>query len=185
MYRDQALARETQVVALRDQLDDLQAELDRTRRAREEAVVALERIRDGVHVDPALESEPSYRRLLMDMRVLAAIAAIVIAASLVPLTSELVAPPRFDLRGLQNFAYHLQHGRGLVGIAAAGFVVVLASPWVIVPLLSARGLARHRRAGWTLAVIACVIFLPTPLFPAAALGMVELFSRRIRKAYCS
>lgn len=183
MYRNETLARETQLDALRGEFAALKAHLAAAEREREEAIARLERIRDGVEVDPALETDPRYRRLLRGLRVLGAVAGLAILIGLVPLLSAILEAPLITAQGVRNFSFHILHGRGLVGLAAAGFVVMLASPWLVLPLLSARGLARHRRSGWTLGVVACVLFLPTPLLPGAVYGLVLLFSNRVKKTY--
>lgn len=183
MYRDEALARETQVDALRGDLAALKAHLADAHRARADALAQLERIRDGVEVDPALETDAGFRWTLRGFWALAATAAVALVVGLVPLLSTIIEAPLLTAQGVRNLEFHLMHGRGLVGLAAAGFVVVLASPWLLLPLLSARGLARHRRSGWTLGVVASALFLPTPLLPIAVCVLVVLFSSRVRKAY--
>jgi hypothetical protein len=183
MYRNETLARETQVDALRGDLAAIRAALEDAHRARADAIAQLERLRDGVEVDPALETERSYRWLLRGLRALGAIAALAILLGLVPLLSAIIESPLLTMQGVRNFGFHVMHGRGLVGLAAAGFVVVLASPWLVLPLLSARGLGRHRRSGWTIGVVACALFLPTPLLPVAVAGLVTLFSSRVRTSY--
>ena len=66
---------------------------------------------------------------------------------------------------------------------ATGFVVVLCSPWVLLPWLGVRGLDRQRRWGWTLAVAGACIFLPTPALPVAVLALLVLFSARVRRVF--
>ncbi len=183
MYRNESLARETQVDALRGDLAALKSHLEDAHRAREAALAQLDRIREGVEVDPALETDSGYQWTLRGLRALAVVAALTIAIGLVPLLSAIIEAPLLTAQGVRNLAFHVLHGRGLVGLAAAGFVVIVASPWLLLPLLSARGLARHRRSGWTLGVVACALFLPTPLLPVAVCGLVVLLSSRVRKAY--
>lgn len=183
MYRNESLARETQVDALRGDLATLKAELEEAQRARQDALAQLERIRDGVEIDPALESQREYRWLLRGLRALGGVAALGIVIGLVPLLSRIIEAPLLNLQGLRNLQWHLVHGSGLVGVAAAGFIVMLASPWLLIPLLAVRGLVRHRRSGWTLGVIACALFFPTPLLPFAVAGLVTLYSNRVRKSY--
>jgi len=183
MYRNESLAQVTHIDALREDVTQLRARLDEAQQARERALAQLERIRDGVEVDPALETEPIYRRLLGGLRVAGLLAATAIAIGLVPLLSRVLQAPLLSTQGLRNFWFHLVHGRGVVALAAAGFAIVVASPWLVIPLLAARDLRRHRRAGWTLGVVACALYLPTPLLPLAVYGLVLLYSSRIRKAY--
>jgi hypothetical protein len=183
MYRNEGLANALHIDALRDDVAALSARLAEAERARERALAQLERIRDGVEVDPALETEPSYRRLLGGLRVVGALAALALAIGLVPLLAHLVEAPLLTARGVANLVFHVTRGHGLVGLGAAGFVVMVASPWLALPLLAARGLVRHRRSGWTLGVIACALYLPTPLLPLAVYGLVLLYSSRVRRAY--
>lgn len=183
MYRNETLAQVTHIDALREDVAQLRARLDEAQHAKERALAQLERIRDGVEVDPALETEPSYRRLLGGLGFAGTLAAIAIAVGLVPLLSRIVAAPLWSAQGVRNLWFHLEHGNGVVALAAAGFAIVVASPWLVIPLLAARHLHHHRRAGWTLGVVACVLYLPTPLLPFAVYGLVLLYSSRIRKAY--
>jgi hypothetical protein len=183
MYRSQSLALTTHVDALRGDLDDLRASLAAAEAARAEALAELERVRDGVELDPDLEKDARYRRLLSGLRVLVVVALLGLVIAIVPLLSALVADPLLTPQGWQNLVFHVVHGRGLVGIAAAGFVVAIASPWIVVPILAVRGLRRHRRAGWMLAVASAWLWLPTPLLPLALWALVTLHSSRIRAVY--
>ncbi len=100
MCRDEGLARETQVDALRGDLAALRDHLADAHRAREAAVAAL-----------------------------------AIAAGRVPLLSAIIEDPLLTPQGV---AFHILYGHGLIGLAAAGFVIVLASPRLLLPWLSAR-----------------------------------------------
>lgn len=183
MYRNESLAQVTQIDSLRGDLADMRATLAAAEEARREALAELERVRDGVELDPEIEQDRGYRWLVRGLRALGACAALALVVALVPLLSRIVAEPLLTSQGVANLAFHLQHGRGLIGLAATGFVLVLVSPWLVVPLLAVRGLARHRRSGWTLGVVACALFLVTPLLPAAVGGLLLLYSSRVRRMY--
>jgi hypothetical protein len=183
MYRDAGLATHVQIDSLSRELADAERERQELRAERDRARIELQRVRDGVDPSPELETDTSYRRARTVLGVLSVIAAISMAAAIIPLCSSLVAEPLLDAQGLRNFGWHLAHGRGLVGLAAAGFVLVLSSPWLLLPWLGRRGLCDMRRWGWTLSVAGCALFLPTPLLPLAAFAMSVLLSRPVRSAF--
>lgn len=183
MYRDTSLAAHAQIHTLERALADAERERTALEVERDRARLELSRTRDGVDLDPALETDASFRRARSSLAVLGALAAVAMVAGLVPLLSALVADPLLDAQGLRNFGWHVMHGRGLVGLAAAGFVLVLASPWLVLPWLGRRGLIETRRWGWTLSVAACALFVPTPLLPLAAFVLSVLCSRRVRSVF--
>lgn len=183
MYRDAGLASHAQIDALSRDLAVLERERAELRDERDRARIELQRVRDGVDPSPALDTNVSYRRARTVLGALAVIAALGMTAAIVPLCSSLVASPLFTSEGLRNFGWHLEHGRGLVGLAAAGFVLVLSSPWLLLPWLGRRGLGQTRRWGWTLSVAGCVLFLPTPLLPLAAFALSVLVSRPVRSTF--
>ena len=183
MYRDAHLAAHAQIHSLERELRDVARERAALQHERDRALLELQRTRDGVDPDPALESDVGFRRARAILAVLGVLAALAMLAGLVPLLSSLVADPLPTAQGLRNFEWHLLHGRGLVGLAAAGFVLVLASPWLVLPWLGRRGLTASRRWGWTLSVAGCALFVPTPLLPLAALALSVLLGKRVRKAF--
>jgi hypothetical protein len=183
MYRNESLAQITQIDELRGDLAAMHAAVEASERARADALAELERLRDGVELDPEIEHDRGYRWLVRGLRAFVACAAVGLVLALVPLLCRIVAEPMLTAQGLSNLAFHLQHGRGLIGLAATGFVLVCASPWIVVPWFAVRGLARHRRAGWTLGVAACAMFLVTPLLPLAVVGLQLLYSSRVRRMY--
>ncbi len=183
MYRDALLAADSQIEALRTRLARSEQEVLRIEEARARAEADLARVREGVDPDPDLHHEPSYRRTRLGLYALVlsatALGCIVIRLVL----SRWMPDPMFSSPGLRNFAWSVMHGSGIEAIAATGFVAVLVSPWVLAPLIALRGLSLQRRWGWTLAVVACALFLPTPLLPLSAFGMSVLFSQRIRRVF--
>ena len=183
VYRDTQLAAHAQIHTLERALGDVERERAALEHERDRARLELQRTRDGVDPDPALETDVGFRRARTVLSVLGILAALAMIAGLLPLLSSLVADPLLDAQGLRNFGWHVVHGRGLVGLAAAGFVLMLASPWLVLPWLGRRGLSQTRRWGWTLGVAACALFLPTPLLPLAAFALSVLCSRRVRKVF--
>lgn len=183
MYRDAHLARRAHLDTLARELADAEHARERMRAERDRALLELQRTRDGVDPDPALEADPAYRRVRSVLAVLGALAALGMVVALVPLVSSLVAEPLLTSDGLRNFGWHLAHGRGLVGLGATGFVLVLASPWLVLPWLGRRGLSATRRWGWTLSVAGSALFVPTPLLPLAAFALSVLCSRRVRRVF--
>ncbi len=183
MYRDALLAADSQIEALRTRLARTEADLADTRQERERTLAELERIKEGVDPDPSLAEEPRYawtRRGLLALGT-AAFLAVIAVVRLVLL--RWMPDPLPTPVGLRNFAWSVEHGQGVMALSATGFVVVVCLPWVLLPFLGARGLERQRRWGWTLAVAGCAIFLPTPLLPVAAFGLMFLVSQRVRRVF--
>lgn len=183
MYRDALLAADSQIEALRARLARTEANLADVTRERERAQIELERIKEGVDPDPTLGEESDYRWTRRGLGALGALALIATAYAVLEVVSRWMPAARLDLAGLRNFLWSIQHGQGVMALSATGFVVVLCSPWVLLPWLGVRGLDRQRRWGWTLAVAGACIFLPTPALPVAALALVVLFSRRVRRVF--
>lgn len=180
MYRDGTTA-ELQV--LRTDLartEAARAELERQRAA---ALVELRRLREGVQPDETLERDPAYRRMRVGLSVLGVVGALGLLGSLQTVSTWAVAEPLWNAQGLRNFYWHVVHGRGLVGLAAAAFVVLSALPWAVLPFVARRGLGHDRRWGWIAAVASSAVFVPTPLLPVAVLCLVVLFSKRVRAVY--
>lgn len=183
MYRHPQLAAQAQIETLRTDLSRLRADLEAAERARRAAERALDHAREGVEPDAELEAERGYRWAQRGLVALGTIGALAALAGLVPLLEHTVAEARLDSQGLANFAWHLRHGRGWVGLAATLGVLTIGAPWILVPLLGAIGLRRARRAGWFLAVAGCALYLPTPFAPFAVLGLAVLLSGRVRRVY--
>lgn len=183
MYRHPQLAAQAQIEALRADLARVSASLETANRGRDDAERALENAREGVEPDPALEHDARYRWARRALIGLGLTGALVAIAGLVPLLGYTVAEPRLDPQGVENFAWHLRHGRGWVGLSATVGVLGLGSPWLVVPVLGAYGLRKTRRWGWFLAVVGCALYLPTPMMPVAALGLGVLLSGRVRRVY--
>lgn len=183
MYRDAHVAAHAQIHSLARELADVERERAALRAERDRALLELQRTRDGVDPDPALETDVGFLRARRVLGVLGVLAALAMLAGLVPLLSALVADPMLDAQGLRNFAWHVLHGRGLVGLAAAGFVLILASPWLVLPWLGRLGLGASRRWGWILSVAGCALFVPTPLLPLAGFALSVLLGKRVRKVF--
>lgn len=180
MYRDGTTA-ELQV--LRTDLARTEAARVELERQRAAALAELRRLKEGVQPDETLERDPAYRRMRIGLIVLGTVGAIVLLGSLETVSSWAVAEPLWNAQGLRNFYWHIAHGRGLVGLAAAGFVVVAALPWAALPFVARRGLAGDRRWGWIAAVASSAVFVPTPLLPISVLCLAVLFSKRVRAVY--
>lgn len=180
MYRDGTTA---ELEALRTDLaraEAARAELDRQRTA---ALAELRRLKEGVRPDEALEREPGYRRMKVGLAALGGVGALALAGSLRPILTWAVAEPLLTAQGVRNFVWHVLHGRGVVGLAAAAFVLLTAAPWAALPFVGRMGLARERRWGWITAVASTVVFLPTPLLPLALMCLSVLLSKRVRAVY--
>ena len=183
MYRDALLAADSQIEALRARLARTEADLADATRERERAHTELERLKEGVAPDPALAEESDYRWTRRGLRGLGALALVATAYAVLEVSSRWMPAARLDAAGLRNFVWSVEHGHGVMALAATGFVVVLCSPWVLLPWLGVRGLDRQRRWGWTLAVAGACIFLPTPALPVAVLALLVLFSARVRRVF--
>jgi hypothetical protein len=180
VYRDGTTA---EIEVLRSQASRAAAAQQALRAEREALRAELRRIKEGIEHDPALEADVPYRRMRVALATCGALAACLLAAGVSRIAAWAVADPMWSMQGLRNFAWHVAHGRGLQGIAATGFVLLLAVPWVALPLLGRRGMRRERRWGWLASVAGAVLFLPTPLAPLAIYALAVLCSRRVQKVY--
>ena len=183
MYRHPHVAAHAQIETLRGDLSRLRADLEAAERARRDAERALEHAREGVEPDPDLEFDATYVWARRGLVALGNVGVVVAIAGLVPLLQHTVADARLDAQGVANFVWHMQHGRGWVGLAATLGVLVIGAPWIALPLLGAIGLRRSRRAGWFFAVAGSALYLPTPLAPLAVLALAVLLSGRVRRVY--
>lgn len=143
----------------------------------------LHRIKEGVAPDPALGAHAPYRRMQAVLLVLAVVASVLLTFGLKYVLAWAVADPLFTMQGLRNFGWSVVHGRGIIGIAATGFVLLVTMPWVLLPVLGRRGLKGEHRWGWLSAVAGAALFLPTPLMPLAVFALSVLFSKRVRAVY--
>lgn len=180
MYRDGTNA---ELQALRVDLARTEAARAELARQRADALAELHRMREGIGRDDALATHPPYRRMRLGLLVLGIVGVLTVAVALPYVLTWAVAEPMLDVQGLRNFVWHVRHGRGLVGIAATGFVLALAVPWAVLPLLGRRGLLRERRWGWVAALAGSIVFLMTPALPIAVLCLVVLLSPRVRAVY--
>ena len=185
MYRDALLAADSQIETLRTRLSRAEADLADTRRERERTLAELERIKEGVDPDPTLAEESRYAWTRRGLLALGTVAVIAIGALVRWVLARWMPDPLPTPAGLRNFAWSVEHGQGVMALAATGFVIVICMPWVLLPFLGASGLERQRRWGWTLAVAGCVAFLPTPMLPIAAFGLAFLVSQRVRRVFFS
>ena len=185
MYRDALLAADSQIEALRTRLARTEADLADTRQERERTLAELERIKEGVDPDPTLAEEARYAWTRRGLLALGTAACVAVVAILRLVLARWMPDPMPSAAGLRNFAWSVENGQGVMALAATGFVVVVCMPWVLLPFLGAHGLERQLRWGWTLAVVGCVLFLPTPLLPIAAFGLAFLVSQRVRRVFFS
>jgi hypothetical protein len=183
MYRDALLAADSQIEALRTRLARTEAALTDAQEERERTLAELERVKEGVDPDPTLAEEARYEWTRRGLWALGTVASIAVVAVARWVLSQWMPDPMPTPTGLRNLAWSVEHGQGVMALAATGFVVVVCLPWVILPFLGASGLERRRRWGWTLAVAGCVLFLPTPMLPVAAFGLAFLVSQRVRRVF--
>lgn len=175
--------------ALRARLEVTERALaERARRAAEaeralaETRERLARLRDGVAEEDDLDAGGlgRYVRALQGAGVVglggAVVAAVLFAATYFP-------SPDLTLDGVRNAAWIVRHEEGLVGLSGAAAILVLASPWAVLPIAGAVGVARRRRWGWLVSIVAALLFLPTPAFPMSLLVLRHLFSARIRQVF--
>jgi hypothetical protein len=183
MYRDDQLANRSQIDALRAQTLELERRLAETERARDRAKAELDSLREGVADDPALDLDHGYRGAQDALRILAALCTLAALAAVSAILITSFAAPELSVQGLSNLFWHLRYGDGTPGLAAAGSMVLLLLPWLALPWVAAVGLKRHRRWGWYLAVVCCVLYLPTPLVFIAVPIFAIVLSGRVRRTY--
>ncbi len=85
--------------------------------------------------------------------------------------------------GLRNMAWIVRHRQGLTGLAGGVAIFLLASPWAVLPFAGAVGISARRRWGWLVAVVAAVLWLPTPVFPLSLMVLLRLFGDRTRGVF--
>jgi hypothetical protein len=180
MYRDGHTA----------ELESLRTEVHRKEAARAELLreraalrAELERLKEGVEPDPLLDDHAPYRRMRLALAALASVASVALCFLLREVLARAVAEPLLSMQGLRNFGWHVVHGRGLLGLGATGFFLIVVLPWVALPLIGRRGLSRDRRWGWLAAVAGAALFIPTPLAPLSAFVLTVLLSKRVRAVY--
>lgn len=183
MYRHPRVAEQAQVQALRADLGELREKLASIARERDTARAELERMREGIDYDPAIDAHRGFVLTRRGMGVLVAIGAALVSSAVAATLVAFFDAPLLTMRGVENAFFHLQHGRGALGVAYASLLALVASPWIVAPALAARGLRAHRVWGWVMAVLSCLLYLPTPMLPLSAIGLGVLLSRRVRRVY--
>ncbi len=183
MYRAQQLAARANIDSLRSDVGERArrfADAEARFRASE---AELDRLREGIGDDPDLLEDRRYRWTQTGLRALGAIGLAGLLVGLVPLFHRFFGEPYLTWQGVVNLGFHFRDGDGFAGLASAGAVLMLASPWLVLPWLGAIGLRRQRRWGWALANIGALLYLPTPLMPLSILAMMVLWSGRVRALY--
>ncbi|MBW2460381.1 MAG: hypothetical protein JRH11_01960 [Deltaproteobacteria bacterium] len=84
---------------------------------------------------------------------------------------------------LSDAAGRLGRLRDGVAETGGGAIFVLASPWAVLPFAGAMGISARRRWGWLVAVVAAVLWLPTPVFPLSLVVLLRLFGDRTREVF--
>ena len=173
-YRDTGLAMSVRVHALDRELDETRVRAESAERAHAEALEKLERLRGGVAEADDLDELGllRWRRALLVLTgagfVGAALGAILFATAYFP-------DPQLSWQGVRNAAWIVRNGVGATGLLGAAAIIAVAAPWFVLPWMGARGLRRRRRWGWLTSVVACVIWLPTPMVLVSTYSLSRLF----------
>ncbi len=180
MYRDGQTA---EIESLRTEVSRAEAAHAELARRQDALRAELHRLKEGVEPDATLAEHRPYRRMRLVLLALAVVASLGLVLALKQVLAWAVAEPLLTMQGLRNFGWSVVHGRGVLGIAATGFALIVLMPWVCLPLVGRRGLKGEHRWGWLSAVAGAALFVPTPLMPLAVFALVVLFSRRVRAVY--
>lgn len=133
MYRHDRVAAHAHIECLRTRVGELAARLEASERERARSEAALDRLREGIGHDPGLPADRQYRFTLHGLRILGVMGLCGVAAVLVPLFLRTFEDPLLSWQGVLNLAYHFREGDGFFGLASAGAIVALGSPWLALP----------------------------------------------------
>jgi hypothetical protein len=181
-YRDDGLALHLRVNALDRELEQERSRAEAAERARAEMLETLERLRDGVAEDDDLDEIG----LLRWRRALLALTGVGIVGSVVGailFATAYFPEPHLTWQGLRNAAWIVRHGVGATGLLGAVAILALGTPWFVLPWVGSRGLLRRRRWGWLTSVVACVLWLPTPLIFVSVYSLSRLFSASTMRVF--
>lgn len=173
-YRDTGLALQLRTEALDRALECARLRADEAERAHADTLEKLERLREGV----AESDELDELGLLRWRRALLVLTGVGIVASLtggILFATAYFPEPYLSWQGVRNAAWIVRNGVGATGLLGASAIIALGAPWFILPYVGARGLVQRRRWGWLTAVIASVLWLPTPLFLVSVYSLSRLF----------
>lgn len=165
--------------ALRHQLH----RADSAEEALSDATTRLGRLRDGVTEADDLDEKgfsPIVRGSLHTIGLLGILSALAAAFTF---AATYFPAPYASWVGLRNAVWIVRHREGLTGLAGAAAIFALASPWAMLPFAGAVGIATRRRWGWLVAVVAAVLWLPTPVAPLSLIVLSRLFNVRTRSVF--
>lgn len=173
-YRDTGLALRLRVDALDRELGATRARAESAERAHAETLEKLERVREGVAEQDDLDELGlvRWRRALL---VLTGVGVLGSTMGAIAFAAAYFPEPWLCWQGVRNAAWIVRNGVGATGLLGASAIVAVSAPWFVLPWIGARGLQRRRRWGWLTSVIACVLWLPTPLILVSAYSLSRLF----------
>ena len=173
-YRDTGLALHLRADALDRELDEVRLRAEAAELAHARTLEKLERLREGVAESDDLDDHG----MLRWRRALSVLSVAGIVGSLVGgflFATAYFPEPNISWQGVRNAAWIIRSGVGATGLLGAAAIFALGAPWFVLPWIGARGLKRRRRWGWLTSVIACVLWLPTPLILVSAYSLSRLF----------
>ncbi len=173
-YRDTGLALHLRVDALDRELDRERSRAEAAERARAEMAERLERLRDGVAEDDDLD-ELGLLRWQRALLVLTGVGILGSVVGAILFATAYFPEPHLTWQGVRNAAWIVRHGVGTTGLLGATAILALSAPWFVLPWVGARGLQKRRRSGWLVSVVACVLWLPTPLIFVSVYSLSRLF----------
>lgn len=174
-YRDTGLALHLRVDALDRELEQERSRAAAAERARAEALEKLERLRDGVSEDDDLD-ELGLLRWRRSLLLLTGVGILGSVVGAILFATAYFPEPHLSWQGVRNAAWIVRHGVGATGLLGAAAILALGAPWFVLPWVGARGLQRRRRWGWLTSVVACVLWLPTPLIFVSVYSLARLFA---------
>ncbi len=179
-YRDSHFALQLRARALDHELAAAQRRALASEEAQRDLAERLERMRDGVAEEDSLE-ERGLRRWRAALHCLALVGLATAATSAAIFMMAYFPEPNFSWQGVRNAVWVVRDDA--VGLLGGCAILVLGTPWFAIPWLGSVGLRKRRRWGWLMSVIACLLWLPTPLFPLPAYALTRLFRFDTRRVF--
>lgn len=153
-------------------------------RALTDARERLARLRDGVAEEDDLDAV-GFLHNVRALQVTALLGLLCALCAAFFFAGSYFPEPQLSLEGLRNAAWIVRHKEGVVGLAGAAAILVLGSPWAVLPFVGAVGLSRRRRWGWLISMVAALLYLPTPAFPLSLVVLRHLAGADVRSVFLS